>query len=89
MRDWYASAGGSTFAFRAVYMPWLALAWAIAVVSMIVFVIGIVRWRRQRFLAAITLFLDHQDGDVVAYGWEGVPTRIDFRTQVALGRPLR
>jgi cell wall-associated NlpC family hydrolase len=37
----------------------------------------------------ITLFLDHPDSDVVAYGWQGIATRIDFRTPLALGRPVR
>lgn len=37
----------------------------------------------------IALFLDRPEGEVVAYGWEGIPTRIDFRTPIAMGRAMR
>ncbi len=37
----------------------------------------------------ISLFLDHPDRDVIAYGWQGLATRIDFRTPLALGRAVR
>jgi hypothetical protein len=37
----------------------------------------------------IALFLDHPEGEVVAYGWQGVATRVDFRTPIAIGRALR
>lgn len=58
MRDWHASVGGCTFAFRATYVPWLALAWVITIVSLIVLVVGVVRWRRQHSpLAGIGLTL--------------------------------
>lgn len=37
----------------------------------------------------IALFLDQPEGEVVAYGWQGVATRIDFRTPIVMGRALR
>ncbi len=37
----------------------------------------------------ILLALDDPRGEVTAYGWYGLATRIDFRTHLALGRPLR
>lgn len=37
----------------------------------------------------ILLNLDDPRGEVTAYGWYGLATRIDFRTHLALGRPVR
>ncbi len=35
------------------------------------------------------LYLDDPRGEVVAYGWYGLATRVDFRTHLALGRAVR
>ncbi|MDB4929639.1 MAG: hypothetical protein JWM10_2123 [Myxococcaceae bacterium] len=37
----------------------------------------------------LTLFVETPGADPTAYGWYGLDTRIDFRTHIALGRPLR
>jgi hypothetical protein len=37
----------------------------------------------------IALFLDEPEGEVVAYGWQGIATRIDFRTPIVIGRATR
>jgi hypothetical protein len=47
MRDWQATAGGCSFVFRAVYMPWLALSCGLAVVGLVALIVGVVRWRKQ------------------------------------------
>lgn len=37
----------------------------------------------------LTLHLDDPRGEVIAYGWYGLATRVDFRTHIALGRAVR
>jgi hypothetical protein len=37
----------------------------------------------------IALFLDRPDGEVIGYGWQGLATRLDFRTPIALGRAVQ
>jgi hypothetical protein len=37
----------------------------------------------------IVLFVEKAGEDPTAYGWYGLPTRIDFRTHIALGRAVR
>jgi cell wall-associated NlpC family hydrolase len=37
----------------------------------------------------LTLFVETPGADPTAYGWYGLDTRIDFRTHIALGRPVR
>lgn len=37
----------------------------------------------------LTLHLDDPRGEVIAYGWYGLSTRVDFRTHIALGRAVR
>ena len=37
----------------------------------------------------LTLHLDDPRGEVIAYGWYGLATRVDFRTHLALGRATR
>lgn len=36
----------------------------------------------------ITLFTDEPGGEAVAYGWYGLPSRVDFRIPIALGRAV-
>jgi len=47
MREWGASAGGCTYVFRATFVPWLALAGAVALFALVGLRIAFVRWRRR------------------------------------------
>jgi hypothetical protein len=46
MLDWTASAGGSTYTYRAMFVPWIAVAAVVAIAGLVAMFVGGARWRR-------------------------------------------
>jgi hypothetical protein len=55
MLDWTASAGGSTYTYRAAFVPWIAAAAVVALAGLVAMLIGGARWRRSAALAGAAM----------------------------------